>query len=152
MGAGLLEQNPMLYANKPKPLPARDRVLTEDELRTAWAALGDDDYGDIFRLLVYTASRRNEIGGLRWGEVNFADALIEFPAARMKNGKPHVIPLSEPALAILKRRSATTASMSSAAARPAFRAGVGGARTSTRGSSVSARIGCCTTSAASPRP
>jgi len=47
MGAGLLEQNPMLGANKPKSLPARDRVPTEDELRTAWAALGDDDYSDI---------------------------------------------------------------------------------------------------------
>ena len=33
MGAGLLEQNPMLDANKPKPLPSRERVPTEDELR-----------------------------------------------------------------------------------------------------------------------
>jgi integrase len=104
MGAGLLEQNPMLGANKPKSLPARDRVPTEDELRTAWAAFGDDDYSDIFRLLTYTACRRGEIGGLRWDEVDLNKALIEIPAARMKNGKPHVVPLSEPALAILKRR------------------------------------------------
>jgi integrase len=104
MGAGLLEQNPMLYANKPKPLPSRARVPTEDELRAAWAALGDDDYSDIFKLLTYTASRRGEIGGLRWDEVDLDKAVIEIPAARMKNGKPHVVPLSEPALAILKKR------------------------------------------------
>jgi integrase len=104
MGAGLLEQNPMLYANKPKPLPARDRMLTEDELRTAWAALSDDDYGDIFRLLTYTACRRGEIGDLRWDETNFDDAVIELPAARMKNNRPHLVPLSEPALALLKKR------------------------------------------------
>jgi integrase len=104
MGAGLLEQNPMLYANKPKPLPARDRVLTEDELCTAWAVLGDDDYSDIFRLLTYTACRRGEIGDLRWEEIDFDDAVIELPASRMKNKRPHLIPLSEPALTILKKR------------------------------------------------
>jgi integrase len=105
MGAGLLEQNPMLGANKPKSLPARDRVPTEDELRTLWAALGDDDYGDIVKLLIYTACRRAEVGALRWDEIDFDKAVIEIPAARMKNGKPHVVPLSEPALAILKRRA-----------------------------------------------
>jgi integrase len=104
MGAGLLEQNPMLYANKPKPLPARDRVPTEDELRAAWAALGDDDYSDIFKLLTYTACRRGEIGGLLWDEVNLDDAVLEIPASRMKNGKPHLVPLSEPAFAILNKR------------------------------------------------
>jgi integrase len=104
MGAGLLEQNPVVDANKPKPLPARDRVLTEDELRTAWAALGDDDYSDIFRLLTYTACRRGEIGDLRWDEIDFDAATVDIPASRMKNGKPHLIPLSEPALAILKKR------------------------------------------------
>jgi integrase len=104
MGAGLLEQNPVADANKPKPLPARDRVLTEDELRTAWAALGDDDYGDIFKLLTYTACRRGEVGNLRWDEVNLDDAVIELPASRMKNNRPHLIPLSEPVLAILKKR------------------------------------------------
>jgi integrase len=104
MGAGLLEQSPMLHANKPKPQPARDRVLTEDELRAAWAALDDGDYGDIFKLLTYTACRRSEIGNLRWDEVDLDKAVIEIPAARMKNGKPHVVPLSEPVLAILKRR------------------------------------------------
>jgi integrase len=104
IGEGLLDANPMLHANKPRPGPARDRVLTEDELRALWAALGDDDYGDIVRLLVYTAARRSEIGDLSWDEVNFDRATIDLPAARMKNGKPHVIPLSEPALAILRKR------------------------------------------------
>jgi integrase len=101
---GLLEQNPMLYANKPKKRPGRDRVLSEAELRTLWTALDGSDYGDIVRLLIYTAGRRAEIGSLRWGEVNLEEALIEIPGARMKNGKPHVVPLSGPALAILKKR------------------------------------------------
>jgi integrase len=104
VGEGLLDENPMLYANKPKPGPARARMLTESELRTLWAALGDDDYGDIIKLLIYTASRRSEIGDLRWDEVDLDGATVELPPARMKNGRFHLIPLSEPALAILRKR------------------------------------------------
>jgi integrase len=103
VGEGLLDQNPMLGVNKPKSGPARDRLLSEDELRTLWAALGDDDYGDIVRLLVYTGCRRDEIGSLEFSEVYLDRAMLELPAARMKNGKPHVVPLSEPALAILRK-------------------------------------------------
>src|SRR5262245_40008024 len=104
IGEGLLDQSPMLHANKPKPRPARDRVLTENELRVLWHALGDDDYGVIVKLLIYTGTRRNEIGDLRWGEINFNEATVEIPAVRMKGARPHLIPLSEPALAILKKR------------------------------------------------
>jgi integrase len=104
IGEGLLDTNPMLHANKPKPHPARERVISEDELRALWAALDDDNYGDIVKLLIYTAARPGEIGDLQWHEVNLDAATIELPAARMKNGKPHLIPLSEPALAILRKR------------------------------------------------
>src|SRR5262249_2302513 len=56
------------------------------------------------KLLVLTACRRAEIGDLRWDEIDFDDRLIEIPAARMKNNRPHVIPLSKSALAILRKR------------------------------------------------
>jgi integrase len=101
---GVIDQNPVAFTNKPEARPARDRLITDEELCTIWAALDDDDYSDIIRLMIYTAARRNEIGGLRWAEINFDEALIEIPAARMKNNRPHLIPLSEPALAILRRR------------------------------------------------
>jgi len=48
--------------------------------------------------------RRGEIGDLRWDEVDLDGATIELPPARMKNGRPHLIPLTEPALAILRKR------------------------------------------------
>ena len=131
---------------------SRDRVLTDDELRALWAALDDDDYSDIIRLLVYTAARTNEIGGLRWSEINFDKAQIEIPAARMKNGKPHVIPLSEPALAILKRRERGDREH-------VFGRGASGFQGwSWRRKDLDARIagkrpiGCCTIFAAWPRP
>jgi len=106
MRAGVIDVNPMPYTNKPKARPPRDRLISDDELRALWAALGDDEYSDIIRLLIYLALRRNEVGDLRWDEVDLDRAVIEIPAARMKNGRPHVIPLSAPALAILKRRNA----------------------------------------------
>jgi integrase len=54
--------------------------------------------------LALTGQRREEIGSLRWQEVNFDNALITLPAERTKNGKPHDLPLSPPALAILTAR------------------------------------------------
>jgi integrase len=106
MGEGLIDDNPMVRVNRPKLAAPRDRVISEDELRALWAALDrvGGDYADIVRLLLYTACRREEIGGLRWDEVDLDRAVIEIPASRMKNHRPHAIPLSPPALAILRAR------------------------------------------------
>jgi integrase len=74
-------------------------------LRAIWHALPDGDYGDIVRLLMLTGARRDEVGGLRWSEIDLrGEALITLPAARTKGRRPHEIPLSGPALAILKAR------------------------------------------------
>ena len=102
---GLIDRNPVPDVNKPKVRPARDRVPTEDELRTLWLALDDGDYSDILRLMIYGGNRRSEIGALCWSEVDLDNALLDIPGARMKGGKPHVVPLSAPALAILRKRA-----------------------------------------------
>jgi integrase len=57
MGEGLIDVSPMAGVNKPTSAPARARVLTDEELRALWNALGGDDYGDIVRLLVLTGCR-----------------------------------------------------------------------------------------------
>ena len=51
---------------------------------------------------VYTAARSGETRGATWGEVNFDKAEWTIPAARMKMKRDHVVPLSDPAVAILK--------------------------------------------------
>ena len=84
---------------------ARDRLLTDDEIRVIWVALDADDYGDIIKLLVLTGCRRQEIGGLRWGEVDLDRGLVSLPAERAKKGRPHVIALSTPAVEILQARA-----------------------------------------------
>lgn len=104
MSEGLIDENPMIGVTRPPAGKARERLLTDDELRALWHALGDGDYADIVRLLVLTGCRRDEIGNLQFDEIDLDRAMIEIPAARMKGKKDHVIPLSAPALHILRRR------------------------------------------------
>src|SRR5262249_15794144 len=81
----------------------RERVLADDELRPIWKALPDTgQYGPIIKFLILPGARRNEITDLRWSEVDLDAATITLPGARTKNKREHIIPLSEPALAILQ--------------------------------------------------
>jgi integrase len=56
------------------------------------------------RLLMLTGARRQELGSLTWSEINFAARVINLPASRVKNKKPHQIPLSQIAFDILAAR------------------------------------------------
>jgi integrase len=78
---------------------SRDRVLSDQELKAIWAALDSDDYGNIVKLLILTAARRDEIAHLQWVEIT--DDAINLPGSRTKNKRSHIIPLSEPAKAII---------------------------------------------------
>jgi integrase len=97
---GLCDNNPVDKTTKNKEYD-RERVLTSKELKAVWLCLEDDDYGKIVKLLTLTLQRLNEIARLERTEINFADKQIELPGSRTKNGRPHIVPLSPPALAIL---------------------------------------------------
>jgi integrase len=99
-GFRLPEGNVASYTNK-REERSRDRVLTDGELKAIWTACRDDDYGAILKLLMLTGSRANEIAQLRWNEVH--DDHIVLPAERTKNHRTHVVPLSQPASAILAK-------------------------------------------------
>jgi integrase len=66
--------------------------------------LNDDPFSDILRLLILTAQRRSEIGGLRWSEVDFDRGLIVLPPQRSKNNRQHELPISHQVKAILERQ------------------------------------------------
>jgi integrase len=91
MGKGIGESNPIIGTEKADTKGARDRVLADDELRSIWTALGDDPFGDIVKLLALTGQRRDEIGALRWSEVDFDKAMISLPPERTKNSRSHDI-------------------------------------------------------------
>ena len=56
-----------------------------------------------FELLILTAVRSNEARGATWAEINLEDKLWTIPASRMKMSKPHRIPLSAQAIALLTK-------------------------------------------------
>jgi integrase len=102
MQEGIAEQNPCIGTKGQTERPQRDRVLSEDELRSVWNACDmNTDFGKIVRLLILTGCRREEIGGLRWSEIDFDKGQINLPAVRTKNGRPHTLALPKIALDIL---------------------------------------------------
>ena len=62
-----------------------------------------DGFGaQALKLVIYTACRSREALEARWEEIDFESKVWTIPAERMKMGKEHRIPLTVPALAILK--------------------------------------------------
>jgi integrase len=103
MREGLVESNPVASTNDPDAgAKSRDRVLSDDELRRVWLACGDDDFGRIVRLLILTACRRNEIGWLKWSEINLDTGVMVIPAERSKNHREHRLSLPPMAVDIIR--------------------------------------------------
>jgi integrase len=101
IGEGLVEANPVIGTNKASESKSRERVLSDVELVAIWKAAPNNDYGRIVKLLMLTAQRREEIGGLAWPEIDKARKLIALPPERTKNSRPHDVPLSDAAMAVL---------------------------------------------------
>jgi integrase len=85
------------------PTVRRDRVLSDDEIRHVWIASdGAGAFNGIVRALLLTGQRREEVSGLTWVELDPEFTAWTLPAARSKNGKPHVIPISAQLEALLR--------------------------------------------------
>ena len=111
MKQGLAEENPAAATARPVEPKARERVLSPDELRAIWqAAEGPGDFNAIVRLLLLTGQRREEVGAMRWTEVDTRKALWSLPGERTKNGRPHDVPLSDAALALIQGQPVRTKS------------------------------------------
>jgi integrase len=54
------------------------------------------------QFLILTAARTNEVIGARWPEIDLKEKVWTVPAGRMKGHREHRVPLSDPAIAILK--------------------------------------------------
>ena len=84
-----------------------DRTLNDVELLAFWQATGQMEYPyqPIYRLLLLTGLRLNEVADAVWSEFDQAKAIWTIPASRMKgkNGKarPHAVPLTPDIRAIL---------------------------------------------------
>ena len=64
-----------------------------------------------FWLLFYTVVRTTELIGAEWSEFDLEGRLWTIPAARMKMGREHLVPLSDQSLQILKELQGMTGSL-----------------------------------------
>lgn len=102
---GLIQTNPIADLPAPAPDKVRDRVLTDDELKSLWEAR-TGVFGDIWALLLITGQRRAQIANLRrsW----LLEDAIDFPANIMKGKKPHTLPIGQFAWSIIAKHPQPT--------------------------------------------
>ena len=80
---------------------ARERVLTDDEIRAVWWAAEsmEGPYGRYVQILLLTAARRSEGSDMKWSELDGMDWAL--PADRNKTKVDLVRPLSTAAMVVL---------------------------------------------------
>jgi integrase len=96
--------SPCVGVKPPAAEQSRDRVLSDSELRAVWLAadkLGGP-FGALVKLLVLTGQRRDEVAGMCWAEIDLEARLWTLAAERVKNNRPHEVPLSDAAVAVLQ--------------------------------------------------
>lgn len=96
--------SPIKDVKPPNKEEARDRVLSDDEIRWFWTACDATGwpFGPMDQLLLLTAQRRDEVAGMEWDEIDFEKATWSMPRGKAKNRRAHAVHLSAPALAILR--------------------------------------------------
>lgn len=103
----LLAVNPAYRVARPVEERPRERVLSESEIRTLWAALDafpSQKVADAYRLMLLTAQREGEVLRMAWNEIDGQWWVI--PAERSKSNHAHRVPLTAGALEVLNRRKA----------------------------------------------
>ena len=102
MRRGVIDVNPVTIIDRPAPRKARDRVLSDSELALFWRAADDDAvFGAMYKLLLLTGQRRDEVRAATWQEFDFENATWTLPGTRTKNHRTHVVPLSPQAITLL---------------------------------------------------
>ena len=84
---------------------ARDRILSDDELARVILAVWQigGPYGGIVELLALTGQRREEVARCIWEEIDLDGRIWNLPNQRTKNAKPHIVHLSDQAIAVLQK-------------------------------------------------
>ena len=91
----VLPESPVARMRAPSRESARDRVLTDDEIRCFWlacAGLGWP-FGPLFKLLLATAQRRDEVSGMTFAELDLERRLWVIPREKAKSDRVHEVAL-----------------------------------------------------------
>jgi integrase len=99
-----LGRSPCANISDPCAENSRNRVLTDRELAAVWRAAETDGhlFGRMVQLLILSGLRRDEVRGASWSEIDLESRQWMIPAGRTKNGRDHLILLSDQMVAILR--------------------------------------------------
>lgn len=99
-----LEVSPCVGQKGPPNYKARDRWLSDQELRLVWYACAKvtEPFGDLVRLLLLTGQRREEVTAMTWDEIDLKKGEWIIPRERSKNDKAHAVDLTPQAVSILE--------------------------------------------------
>ena len=98
----LIEMSPC-SVHRPETPKARDRVLTDAEIRIFWNACDalSEPFDQALKLLLITGCRLSEVSQMRRDELSEDGSTWNIPGQRTKNHRPHVVPLPPLARSIL---------------------------------------------------
>jgi integrase len=100
----LIEHSPCTGLRAPPSVSSRDRWLSDGEIRHLWASLESEGgpFEPLFKLLLLTGQRREEVTGMRWNEVDFDKSEWIIPRERSKNFAAHAVDLAPACVEILQ--------------------------------------------------
>jgi len=99
----LIAADPTARVRKVVKETARDRTLSDDEIRLFWDGCNKLGwpFGQMFKLLLLTAQRRDEVADAEWSEIDVDRRLWTIPREKAKNDRAHEVQLSALATEIL---------------------------------------------------
>ena len=114
MGRGILDSSPCVAIPSPSKENRRDRVLSEEEIKSFWKKLDsakmEKTSALALKLQLVTAQRKGEVAGAEWKDFTLNRGWWTIPAEKAKNGFPHRVSLSPLAMELLKELKEITGS------------------------------------------
>ena len=104
---GEIDEDPCAGMRQPAQEKARDRALSDDEVKQIWQQLPKVSFqaGAAIKLLLLTGQRSQEVLGAKWSEFDFERALWTLPSSEpgrsKKRKSAHLVPLSPTAVSII---------------------------------------------------
>lgn len=116
IAADIVESNPVYLVPAPVKEHHRERVLNKEEIKKIWNAIETDSKctdkkhmkikmlsAGIMKLRILTAQRGAEVMSMEWDELDMETGWWTIPGEKTKNGLSHRVPLSAPALTIIRK-------------------------------------------------
>jgi integrase len=105
IGIAWVDTNPVVGTVRRHKKVKRDRVADKNELPILLNSLLRIEHpvlGKLIQFSLYTLARRSEVALAEWKEIDFAQKVWTIPKTRTKNGRRFLVPLSDPAMEILR--------------------------------------------------